>query len=51
MSRRRKFDKSCYIPNQTLYSRCLIIWDDFKTEREGIAENSKNQKKLAQKRR
>lgn len=51
MGKKGKFDKSCYIPNQTLYNRYTFVWGNLKAEREGVAENSKNQKKQAQKRR
>jgi len=50
MSKRRKFDKSCYIPNQVVNSSFLVNWDNIKTAREGAAQNAKNQKRLAMKR-
>jgi hypothetical protein len=51
MGKRGKFDRSCYIPHQVVNNRFLGNWDNIKTEREGVAENAKNQKKQAQKRR
>ncbi len=49
MTKHRKFDKTCYIPNQGKYSRSF--WDDgWKAEQEGMSEEFKNRKKQSKRR-
>ena len=50
MGKKGKFDKSCYIPNQGAYQRCIFM-DGYRAELEGGTEELKNRKKAAQKRR
>lgn len=49
MSKKGKFDKACFIPNQGTYQRGIFL-DGYKAELEGSAESMRNRKKQAFKR-
>lgn len=49
MSKKGKFDKACFIPNQGAYQRGIFL-DGYKAELEGSAESMRNRKKQALKR-
>ena len=46
MSKKGKFDKSCYIPNQGAFQRGIFM-DGYRAELEGGTEEKRNRKKAA----